>query len=355
MKYFFTFLLFFLSLSLTAQIETDLSIKFSYELNQTYQPLENYINLTEDLGIWDDYDLEDIRVNLNRPFILPGFEDKPMDKLFLEGNGVVYLVNSSSSDERYWIDWVALALGRPNVSPLIDSNNLEPGHILFKETEESIAMEFKNVAFEEELFLGDGRLRSRINFQIEFFYETLCMEIRYGFSEISETLMDFMTDSILVGNIFSIEKELDTGFDEYEYFELYGLLEGNPDQPDFFLITEDNFMDFDDIPTLRSIPDEGTVYRFCLDETTSVSTTEQLESLSVYPNPASNEIFIQIDNEFLQSSDSRVQIMNVSGQIIGEYSLADSESINITHLPNGLYFAQIISEKYSVVKKFIKK
>ncbi|TVQ45319.1 MAG: T9SS C-terminal target domain-containing protein [Saprospirales bacterium] len=355
MKYFFTFLLVSVTFSLTAQIETDLSFTFSYELNQTYQPLEDYINLTEDIGIWDDYDLEDIYVNLNKPFILPGFEDKPMDILFLEGNGVIYLVNSSSSDVRYWIDWGALALGRPNVSPLIDSNNLDPGHILFKETEESIAMEFNNVAFEEELFLGDGRLRSRINFQMEFFYETLCVEIRYGFSEISETLMEFMTDSILVGNVFSIEKELDTGFDEYEYFELYGLLSGDPNQPEFFLVTEDNYMDFDGFPTLRSIPDEGTVYRFCLDETTAVSTTEQLESLSVYPNPASDKIFIKMDNEFLQSGVLSVQIMNVSGQIIEEYSLADSESINITHLPNGLYFAQIISEKYSVVKRFIKK
>ncbi len=55
MKLIFPLLFLFFGCPLFAQLEINLDIVFEASFDQEYVPLEDYINLTEGLGAWDDF------------------------------------------------------------------------------------------------------------------------------------------------------------------------------------------------------------------------------------------------------------------------------------------------------------
>lgn len=75
--------------------------------------------------------------------------------------------------------------------------------------------------------------------------------------------------------------------------------------------------------------------------------------VSIYPNPATSELFIRTKNE---SEALRVQIIDVNGRIVAEYEAKTSSTIsNIKlNLTSGVYFVSLINQ-YSdkVVKKLV--
>jgi hypothetical protein len=77
--------------------------------------------------------------------------------------------------------------------------------------------------------------------------------------------------------------------------------------------------------------------------------------VSVYPNPTGDEITIESLEESRQSS---VEIYDMLGQKVfdAHYSLLNSKVlINISNLAQGMYFAEVITDKGSQAVKFIKK
>ncbi|PLX09528.1 MAG: hypothetical protein C0596_03070 [Marinilabiliales bacterium] len=85
---------------------------------------------------------------------------------------------------------------------------------------------------------------------------------------------------------------------------------------------------------------------------TAVSTTEIKEDiiseLSIYPNPAKDEIFV----EGLKSN-TELQIYNVAGVLIEDYTLNNKNSINISDFNPGMYLLRVYnidSQEYKVLK-----
>ena len=75
------------------------------------------------------------------------------------------------------------------------------------------------------------------------------------------------------------------------------------------------------------------------------------QGIKVFPCPASNYLNIIMPS---LSSLGKIQILNVSGQILKElFTSGSSETINIEDLSQGMYFVRIISDKINIVK-FIK-
>ncbi|MDB5282363.1 MAG: hypothetical protein JWO06_1438, partial [Bacteroidota bacterium] len=72
----------------------------------------------------------------------------------------------------------------------------------------------------------------------------------------------------------------------------------------------------------------------------------------VYPNPASDNLIIK------NTADTRgvnVDIINVTGQVMGRYTLTDlTTNVSLTGLTAGDYFVKIYNNNMSVVKPFIK-
>lgn len=71
---------------------------------------------------------------------------------------------------------------------------------------------------------------------------------------------------------------------------------------------------------------------------------------NLYPNPASNQLTITLPFE----KKSKLQIVNVVGEIVAEENITGTKTISVENIASGIYFARIISDNnFSSVKKFV--
>ena len=74
---------------------------------------------------------------------------------------------------------------------------------------------------------------------------------------------------------------------------------------------------------------------------------------TVYPNPATNQLFVQLNNQTAQS----IGIKNTLGQTMVQKNVDANQTtsaINIAQLPAGLYFVQINTKQGSIMQHFVK-
>lgn len=76
---------------------------------------------------------------------------------------------------------------------------------------------------------------------------------------------------------------------------------------------------------------------------------KQNENLLIYPNPASNSVFISIENGVFKNS--KIEVINYLGQIV--LKTAFKNEIDISFLSDGVYTLQLISENQRTQKRFI--
>jgi hypothetical protein len=78
---------------------------------------------------------------------------------------------------------------------------------------------------------------------------------------------------------------------------------------------------------------------------------EKETKLSVYPNPASNQITFEFNNN---PQNSELQIYNSIGKLVFSKKLMDTKTnINTSKLSSGIYLYRIISNEISETGKFI--
>jgi hypothetical protein len=71
-------------------------------------------------------------------------------------------------------------------------------------------------------------------------------------------------------------------------------------------------------------------------------------SISIYPNPATNELNIEA------TTTSKIEIMNLAGLVIINIAAKEKNTtIDISTLAQGIYFVKLSSENGVAVKKFI--
>ena len=75
-------------------------------------------------------------------------------------------------------------------------------------------------------------------------------------------------------------------------------------------------------------------------------------NISVYPDPADENLVIEIKTGVLESS---VSVINLEGQELIQQKVTESKiSLDISSLPVGVYFVKVTGEHTVQVKKFIK-
>ena len=67
--------------------------------------------------------------------------------------------------------------------------------------------------------------------------------------------------------------------------------------------------------------------------------------LSIYPNPATEYITVQDDNEVVK----QVLVFNLVGKKVKTFDFVKYENYNITDLPKGMYLVQIIDKSSKVL------
>ena len=112
--------------------------------------------------------------------------------------------------------------------------------------------------------------------------------------------------------------------------------------------------DEDQLNNLDLTAQEGTVWFDYVNVGVSVGISEQyLNSVDIYPNPVSNELFIKFQNR----QDVNINIFNSLGQNVYTSKVqADNNTINTSGLKKGIYFIKIIDENGNVLvsKKILK-
>lgn len=114
--------------------------------------------------------------------------------------------------------------------------------------------------------------------------------------------------------------------------------------------------------------EEATVYEYQVqaicDGTTSEWTqvasqttgidSRLLESIKLYPNPASDYVEVRVSDNDVKMS--RLEVYDVYGKLLNEVEVIDNPTrINVSSLSNGMYYVRVITENGVATKNFIKR
>jgi len=195
-----------------------------------------------------------------------------------------------------------------------------------------LIIEWKNVGF-----LDDSTGDDYMNLQLWLYEASNIIEYHYGDNEINNPDESYEGET---GPYVSLLTAYNMDSDELE--DNAYVLSGEPSNPTVLVYNQGD--EAEGAPLVGNIPN-GTVYRFTPGE---LSTNDFSEAkLSIYPNPVSNQLFIQ--TEILEY---QISVYNELGQKIRFTS--DRNSINVTNFSKGLYFIKINTNDGTIVKKFIK-
>ena len=94
----------------------------------------------------------------------------------------------------------------------------------------------------------------------------------------------------------------------------------------------------------------NVMVRMNFDPALSIENISQETGISVFPNPASNEITVQVAKE----STATLSMLDSRGMLLGSYMLNGlSQSIDITNLSDGIYFILLSDGKSTSTRKFV--
>ena len=92
-------------------------------------------------------------------------------------------------------------------------------------------------------------------------------------------------------------------------------------------------------------------YRDSCSSTTGISESLYLAPLDIYPNPASNELYVVIPPE---AADGQIRLFDLAGKLIIQRNQSQNvEVIDISSLSKGLYLVRLQSEKVSYIAKVL--
>lgn len=92
--------------------------------------------------------------------------------------------------------------------------------------------------------------------------------------------------------------------------------------------------------------------------TIAVLNSSAVNSLTVYPNPCSNRLYLQMPTNNQANSFSQIVIINSLGLTVMQYKLNSSNgvaAIPVQQLPNGLYYLKAVSANHTNTIPFVKR
>ncbi len=126
-----------------------------------------------------------------------------------------------------------------------------------------------------------------------------------------------------------------------------------PAYTNFTNIFDDATNDAQFIRSSNVILDNEIIVRCTVNATTSIKETSNINKLiRLYPNPANNELKLDIDKTIKLSDIKNISIFNSNGQKIYETKTYDG-NININTFLKGLYVIKILLDDYQITEELI--
>lgn len=187
-----------------------------------------------------------------------------------------------------------------------------------------LIIQFKNVG------LSTGASTDFVNFQIWIYEATGDVEYRYGPSSTSSA--SFGHEGGPVIGLFLASNDFTSVYESQ-------FLVGNAANPTVDFVNT--------FAHISGMPPDGTVYRFSYSAPVSIN-ENQLENISLFPNPANNSI------TFNGNNINRVVIVDMLGKTIMDENLKTNKTLNIESLNKGLYLARVYTDSGISAARFIK-
>jgi len=283
--------------------------QYSYSLTTLNQPYQNLSGATIlSAPNWDFSFVSSINLGFSFPFF-----DQSFDSSILVMLGTLYPgVVGNENYQIYGFSTSYMISKGSGLSPVSYVITGSPGSKIAK-------VEWKNAG------IDDIDTTKFVNVQI-WLYQNGTIEFHYGPNY-------NITASDMDGTEIALIKVAPTS-------ELLHVI-GSPTNPSFV-----NQIDF-----LTSVPPNGTVYRFTKNITGVDNLAENEKNISVYPNPASNNITIQTGTNVAYM----LKLNNLQGQTVIAKNVAftNSYSLDLLGIANGIYFLTLQNEKEQVVRKVV--
>ncbi|GEM_PF-232343 len=89
----------------------------------------------------------------------------------------------------------------------------------------------------------------------------------------------------------------------------------------------------------------------------SVEENQLFQAVQLYPNPATDKVYIRY--ELLQTASIKLEVVNMLGKVVSTENIAASANglleMEVTNLPEGVYFARMTGAQSQLVKRFVVK
>jgi len=85
--------------------------------------------------------------------------------------------------------------------------------------------------------------------------------------------------------------------------------------------------------------------------------TIELEAIKIYPNPTTGELRIEVADQVCNDGELGIKIFDAYGKVLHSHTalMSPKNTLDISHLPTGIYFVKISTATGEVVKKIAKK
>ncbi len=353
-NYFPYFIVFFFTLSSSSSLISQINFEFSFEKYE-----EEYKHLSEGdtlFGLNDEVwnnDSELQSIQLNPGISIPSFEGIVFTHLNITPYGVSYMAHF---DEETMVETIffIVPLWLEYISPLNHGLNSDQGYVIYKEEDGVIKVEYRNVASEEELFIGDGELNSRFNYQFE--YRISDSRVRYliGKSSITPDMKYFIRDNSAFSLIgieqWLLEDESQGLWENIDFEFLY--LYGDGDDP---MLLRPQSIDHHINFSLVSVPPEGTVYEFNISPSSFTSEIDPSEfNWKVWPNPANDFVNLSIESLPDGFTEMDLELYNSKGKLLKSKTIQDSYTLDVKSYTPGVYFITLRSGDFQQTKRWVK-
>lgn len=131
----------------------------------------------------------------------------------------------------------------------------------------------------------------------------------------------------------------------------------HPDGKTFYVLCDatGRTADASGLNAISNLRNPGNILKFTLEESVSVKTPPLLAPFSVYPNPAKNTFFIEMNRS--KAQNFRAELLDSKGRIVQRIPLINTEihTVETRNLPAGLYFIRLTSNKNAWQQRIILK
>lgn len=248
-----------------------------------------------------------------------------------EANGVIIPYGADLIDRGS--DTINYSGQSGSLSPISYKTSGTAGSRIFK-------LEWKNAGFYNDIS-NDNVSTDYINVQLWLYEGSNDIEIRIGNSLITQGVNFDGFSGPHIGLYPSYNSDTDVLFSN-------GVnLDGMPSAP----ITKSAssiYQEHLDEETIQS----GTIYKFKALTVGIEELADELEYISIRPNPAKDFIAIDLNNDLVKIK--HITLTNANGQKIEEINY-NFERVDISELSTGVYFVQIHTDKGTINKKIVKK